>query len=649
MKNIKIFILLFPMMITYLSFAQQAGDLDYSFGSMGISITDNNSYDDIAGSSVVTPWNGKIVIAGTSIDGIFRYMSILRLGVLGTPDVSFSDDGWQTMQMSGYNETGSTVLLQITKPVLTGYNEDNYFPKNFVMYRFLGGDGSLDDIFGENGIVETDFSNNNPMDGAYAGVVMGHKIILAGETDENGSNSMFALARYNLGGDMDFSFGNSGLVTTDFETYPSKDIIWALALEQEGKIIAVGESDYRGAMARYEQDGTLDNSFGAGGKVIAAWSSHLDEVVTLPDGKFLVAGKASITIAIARYNNNGTLDSTFGTNGKTELQGVNPSIIVYGNKIYIATSLQSSNFDFDIVLTRLDHNGQIDNTFGNGGSVLTAISTYDDIARDIHIQPGGRIIVTGETGIPSDIIAVGYHNEPLMPNVPFYIVDGIWNQGFIKLTNPGSPAVTGVEAFIYTDSIPGPQLKNIFITSGAASRFYEIAVTPENSGSNSPFNATIRLYYTADDIQGIDENKLKLYRVTNDGWTYIGGNVNVNENYVEADNISEAGIFAFVDPDLLSNEDIDQEGAVIQFALLQNQPNPFNPATTIQYSIPQTEFASLKIFDILGNEIITLVNEEKPAGNYKVTWYAAKLPSGVYFYQLRAGDFVKTKKMILLR
>jgi hypothetical protein len=55
------------------------------------------------------------------------------------------------------------------------------------------------------------------------------------------------------------------------------------------------------------------------------------------------------------------------------------------------------------------------------------------------------------------------------------------------------------------------------------------------------------------------------------------------------------------------------------------------------------------VYDILGNEIETLVNEEKPAGNYELTWYAENLPSGVYFYQLRAGNFVETKKMILLK
>jgi len=93
------------------------------------------------------------------------------------------------------------------------------------------------------------------------------------------------------------------------------------------------------------------------------------------------------------------------------------------------------------------------------------------------------------------------------------------------------------------------------------------------------------------------------------------------------------------------------------FTLLQNYPNPFNPSTKIKYSIPavtlrqaQSDISvTLKVYDVLGNEIETLVNEEKTAGSYEVTWFAEKLPSGVYFYQLRVGGLSQTKKMILTK
>ena len=86
-----------------------------------------------------------------------------------------------------------------------------------------------------------------------------------------------------------------------------------------------------------------------------------------------------------------------------------------------------------------------------------------------------------------------------------------------------------------------------------------------------------------------------------------------------------------------------------QFSLKQNFPNPFNPNTKINYSIPYQSNVKIIIFDILGKEIETIVNEEKPSGTYELSWNAGNLPGGVYFYQLRAGSFTQTRKMILLK
>jgi hypothetical protein len=88
---------------------------------------------------------------------------------------------------------------------------------------------------------------------------------------------------------------------------------------------------------------------------------------------------------------------------------------------------------------------------------------------------------------------------------------------------------------------------------------------------------------------------------------------------------------------------------VKEYKLEQCYPNPFNPSTKIKYSIPQSSSVVIKVFDILGKEIETLVNEEKPARSYEVEFNATNLPSGVYFYQLISGNFVETKKMILLK
>jgi hypothetical protein len=94
---------------------------------------------------------------------------------------------------------------------------------------------------------------------------------------------------------------------------------------------------------------------------------------------------------------------------------------------------------------------------------------------------------------------------------------------------------------------------------------------------------------------------------------------------------------------------VDDQNLPGEFKLLQNYPNPFNPSTSITYSIPVKSDVTVKIFDILGKEIKTLVNESKDAGSYSINFNASELSSGVYFYTIKAGKFTETKKMALIK
>jgi len=114
--------------------------------------------------------------------------------------------------------------------------------------------------------------------------------------------------------------------------------------------------------------------------------------------------------------------------------------------------------------------------------------------------------------------------------------------------------------------------------------------------------------------------------------------------------------------DTYGNPTVDVSGAFIltgvektsseipeQFHLSQNYPNPFNPSTIISFRIVETGFTSLKVFDVLGNEVTTLVNKELATGEYEVNFDATGVTSGIYFYQFRVGNFIETKKMVLLK
>ena len=125
--------------------------------------------------------------------------------------------------------------------------------------------------------------------------------------------------------------------------------------------------------------------------------------------------------------------------------------------------------------------------------------------------------------------------------------------------------------------------------------------------------------------------------------------INDNEGWVVGQISSQYGVILHTTTGGLVTEIDEELFTPVEYSLSQNYPNPFNPSTKFQYSIPQSTKVQIKIFDMLGNEIETLINEEKSVGTYELNWNAIGLPSGVYFYQLKAGNFIETKKMILIK
>jgi len=115
------------------------------------------------------------------------------------------------------------------------------------------------------------------------------------------------------------------------------------------------------------------------------------------------------------------------------------------------------------------------------------------------------------------------------------------------------------------------------------------------------------------------------------------------------ENIFDVSDDVFTIDIFVSVENYFGDGIPTEYNLIQNFLNPFNPSTTIYYSIPELSFVTLKVYDLLGSEVRTLVKEEKPVGNYEVEFDATDILSGGYFYRIKAGSFVQTKKMALLK
>jgi hypothetical protein len=169
-------------------------------------------------------------------------------------------------------------------------------------------------------------------------------------------------------------------------------------------------------------------------------------------------------------------------------------------------------------------------------------------------------------------------------------------------------------------------------------------------------------------LQDYKINKLQDLPTGQAGWKTVGfeqGNGTTTEfnSYTFTDKNVEPGFYQYrlkqidFDGSFTYSDIIEVEvEALLEFSLSQNYPNPFNPSTIISYQLPVNSWVTLKIYDILGNEIATLVNEEKPAGSYEVEFGShsgssgiRELTSGVYVYKLQAGDLIQTKKMVLMK
>ena len=191
--------------------------------------------------------------------------------------------------------------------------------------------------------------------------------------------------------------------------------------------------------------------------------------------------------------------------------------------------------------------------------------------------------------------------------------------------------------------------------------YYELKPYVRNDGDNKTIKgASIKLHCDDPWVASIQKFNLALPDIA-PGET-VGSAAKITVNYIDSllprpntyfnirAEISIDGWTYWVDSIQTIITGVDENpNQPFTFKLGQNYPNPFNPSTTIKYSIPTQSKVVIKIYDILGKEVTTLVDEYKPAGRYETKFNTYNLPSGVYFYQLKAGDFIETKKMVLLR
>ncbi len=145
-------------------------------------------------------------------------------------------------------------------------------------------------------------------------------------------------------------------------------------------------------------------------------------------------------------------------------------------------------------------------------------------------------------------------------------------------------------------------------------------------------------YYEAD-LSRLQGKEIKLRLVENDNlkgiYAFSKIHIPTSENKMAKENYNKITLHEGTD--------------VAEYSLQQNYPNPFNPTTVINYQIPKDGLVTLKVYDVLGREVATLINEHQQAGRYNINFDASNLPSGVYIYQIRAGDYNQSRKMLLIK
>lgn len=485
--------------------------------------------------------------------------------------------------------------------------------------------GSLDLTFDTDGMVTTPIGT--VFDAAYAVAAQDDgKILVAGQSN-NGFNYNWALVRYNVDGSLDNTFGSGGIVLTDFNG--NEDYARSIRVQPDGKIIVAGQasvdvSHVNFALARYNSDGSNDNTFGTGGKVttiVGGTISYGEAIALQSDGKILMVGTASdngtdMDFALVRYNANGTLDNTFSSDGIL----ITP-MGATGNDYGTSVALQSNgkivvggyglNLSTDFVVARFNSDGSLETTFGNGGKVFTNFANDNDLATSIAIQNDGKIVVAGKTWNGTDYdMAIARLNS-----------DGNIDNTF---DTDGKKIITGLYDNIITSVYIEPD--NKILAAG-----YSV--------NNVNFDFTLFRFST---YGNFDNTFGTGGRVT----THFGS----ENSYANAMTLDASGKIVLAGYDDNSNDQVfavarytnDITGispAAEQGAGIEFYPNPLTSFTTLKINGSYFTKANLLIYIATGQTVFCQALSPSPVGSIQQT-LNLNLPPGIYFYKIDAASEV---------
>jgi uncharacterized delta-60 repeat protein len=377
--------------------AAASGDLDPSFGSGGVVTTDFGGRGDVALGVAIQP-DGKIVVAGnSSARDVFNVdFALARYNPDGTLDSSFGSGGTILSDLGSNIDAASDVLLQTDGKIVAAGTSN----RQFGVARYTAA-GALDSGFGSGGIVRTSFGGGFDQAWGVARQPDG-KLVVVGT---GGPSADILVARYNADGSLDGGFGSVGKVVTDLGSF---DQALEAVIADNGKITVGGRSGGEFALVRYLPDGSLDPSFGSGG-IVTTDFGNLDLAFAIaadPSGRIVAAGQSGSDFALARYTGDGSLDASFGSGGKVTTdfsdgssEGANGLVISPTGTITAAGFTSAAAGATAFALARYDASGQLDTSFGTGGRATAKLGNNAlNTGLDVALQPDGNLVVVGVTG-----------------------------------------------------------------------------------------------------------------------------------------------------------------------------------------------------------------------------------------------------------
>ncbi len=346
------------------------GSLDSTFGTNGKTITPISPEDDTA-EDVIIQSDGKILVCGSAEDSVNFRFTLARYDSTGFLDLTFNGTGFVTTDIGIAQDNASGIMLQSDGKILVVGSSKNSSNSDFAVVRY-NFDGTLDLTFGTGGIVVTPLGAND--DFGICGVLQPDgKILVAGHA-YSGTDRDCALVRYLANGSLDTSFDFDGKLIAPIGV--GNDIIASLVLQTDGKILASGSSGQIAAVTdgdftvlRFNSDGTFDNSFDSDGQMVVSLTTGDDFILAAQlqvDGRLVAVGYSSLgEMGMARFNSNGSLDNTFGASGivltdysvGTDVaKGV---VIQNDNKIVIAGYCNTPGNNSDVILGRYLSNSSL--------------------------------------------------------------------------------------------------------------------------------------------------------------------------------------------------------------------------------------------------------------------------------------------------